>query len=105
MARYLVNVQLRQGWQSDRTVRARSPEAAYERVCRELARSRVDTSQGGEVTVVRVRRGRRGVQVVGPRGGWGDGPGDSGLAGVREPRRPKPGPPSLTMELELPRGA
>lgn len=99
MARYHVSVQLRQGWHCDRTVRARSAEAAYEKVCRELVESSVDTSRGGEVTVERKRRGPRKVTLLRPRG---DG-GDSGLAGVREPRRPQPGPPSLTMALDLPR--
>ncbi len=89
---------------------ARSADSAYERVCRDLVESRVDTFHGGEVTVVRIRRGRPGAQVVGGEpggfggfGGFGGGH-DSGLAGVREPQRPKPGPPSLSMELDLPRG-
>ncbi len=103
MARYVVDVRLAQGWHSARTVRARSPEAAFERVCRELAESPVDTSRGGEVLVVRKRRGWRDALVVGSRGGSGEGRG-GGLAGVREPRRPKPGAPSLAMELALPRG-
>jgi len=75
----------------------------FERVCRELAESRIDTSRGGEVLVVRKRRGRLDALVVGSRGDSGEGRG-GGLAGVREPRRPKPGAPSLAMELALPRG-
>ena len=104
MARYVVDVRLAQGWHSARTVRARAPEGAFERVCRDLAESRIDTSRGGEVLVVRKRRGWRDALVVGSRGGSGEGRDDGGLAGVREPRRPKPGPPSLVMELDLPRG-
>lgn len=104
MARFLVDVRLHQGWHSTRAVRARSAEAAYERVCRDLAEAHVDTTRGGEVTVVQQRRWRHGGKVVDPRGGSGGGPDTDGLAGVREPRRPKPGPPSLTMALELPRG-
>ena len=42
----------------------------------------------------------------GPRTGWtrndGDGPDEGGSAGVREPRRPLPGPGSLHAELDLP---
>ena len=41
-------------------------------------------------------RGRRLVGAFAP-----DGP-DDGLAGVREPRRPLPTPPSLRAEAELP---
>jgi hypothetical protein len=33
---------------------------------------------------------------------WPDDEGGDGSAGVREPRRPKPGPGSLSMEAELP---
>jgi hypothetical protein len=33
-------------------------------------------------------------------GGDSGGGGDGGLAGVREPRRPKPGPPSARMAIE-----
>ena len=105
MARFLVDVRLHQGWSSTRTVRARSADAAYERVCRDLAEAHVDTTRAGQVTVVRMRRGRHGVQVfAGPRGRFDGGPDTDGLAGVREPRRPQPGPPSLTMQLELPGG-
>ena len=45
-------------------------------------------------------RGRRLVGAFLPDGP-GDGPG-GGLAGVREPRRPLPAPPSLRAEAELP---
>jgi len=55
--------------------------------------------------VARKRRGRRDVVVLAAGGRWDDGSNDGGLAGVREPRRPKPGPPSLTMALDLPRDA
>ena len=68
MARFRVNVRLHQGWSATRTVRARSAEAAYGRVCRDLAAAHVEITRGGEVTVVRQRRWRHGVQVVDPRG-------------------------------------
>jgi len=54
MARFLVDVRLHQGWSSTRTVRARSADAAYERVCRDLAEAHVDTTRAGQVTVVRM---------------------------------------------------
>ncbi|WP_411286076.1 hypothetical protein [Lapillicoccus sp.] len=62
MARFMVDVRLHRRWSSTRTVRARSAEAAYERVCRALAEAHVDTTRGGEVTVVWQRRGRHGAR-------------------------------------------
>lgn len=38
----------------------------------------------------------------GPDSGPPEGPDDGGLAGVREPRRPRPAPPSLSMSLPEP---
>ena len=38
---------------------------------------------------------------VAPRGDWGP-PEDDGGAGVREPRRPLPTPPSMSQALDLP---
>lgn len=53
---------------------------------------------------VRRRHSRRAKErmVVGTRSGGDDGPEDTGLAGVREPRRPLPAPPSLYAEVPLP---
>jgi hypothetical protein len=56
----------------------------------------------GDTTVYAVYRHRRlrGRRFVGL---W-SGPGyDGGPAGVREPRRPRPTPPSLSVQLEVPR--
>ncbi|GLY13824.1 hypothetical protein LWF15_02020 [Kineosporia rhizophila] len=51
------------------------------------------------------RRRPESVQGDGPwPGGWfgaGDDPDEGGSAGVREPRRPKPGPGSMSMQAEL----
>ena len=50
----------------------------------------------------RLRRRRSLVTVAGGFGeGWGGGD-DGGLAGVREPRRPKPGPGHLSAALDPP---
>jgi hypothetical protein len=53
---------------------------------------------GMELAVV-IRKGlrRRATVLTGNPAG---GPDDGGLAGVREPRRPKPSPPSLRAERE-----
>lgn len=47
--------------------------------------------------------GRRSNPVLG-QGSWIEGPDEDegGSAGVREPRRPKPGPGSMSMEADLP---
>jgi hypothetical protein len=52
----------------------------------------------GTFAVYRRRRARR-RRFEGLFGGLG---GDDGTAGVREPRRPHPAPPSLRAEAELP---
>lgn len=81
-------------------VRARTPQDAYQRavsdqfLVREHARWVSVTRRG-----LLPRRTPRHVTFAGSA--WpGDGPG--GTAGVREPRRPKPTPPSLRVEREEP---
>jgi hypothetical protein len=98
MARYDVDVRIKAGQHVRRRVRARSGPAAYERVMRE------HIEHGGEwsmelavVTRKGIRRRRSTVLTGAPPGGPGD---DGGLAGVREPRRPKPTPPSLRQTRE-----
>ena len=96
MARYDVDVRIKPGQHVRRKVRAKSGHAAYERVMRE------HVEHGGawsmELAIV-TRKGlrRRSTVLSGPPSGDGD---DGGLAGVREPRRPKPTPPSLRAERE-----
>jgi hypothetical protein len=96
MARYDVDVRIKPGEHVHRRVRAKSGHAAYERVMRE------HVEHGGawsiELAVV-TRKGlrrRRSTVLAGPPPDGGDG----GLAGVREPRRPKPSPPSLRQARE-----
>ena len=100
MARYDVDVRLKPGHHVRRKVRAKSGHAAYERVVREHIES------GGEWTLdptlswaIVTRKGlrRRSTVLTGARPDRGD---DGGTAGVREPRRPKPAPPSLRAERE-----
>lgn len=64
-----------------------------------LARTAMPDPPGAELyTVYRRRRlGRRKLVGTFPAGG-----GDDGLAGVREPRRPHPTPPSLRAALDPP---
>ena len=66
-----------------------------------LARRDMPDSAGLEVYAVYRHRRLRGRKLVGlyPAGGGG---GDDGTAGVREPRRPYPAPPSLSAEADLP---
>ncbi len=91
MARYDVDIRVRPGEHVRRKVRAGCAPAAYERVMRE------HIEHGGawsmELAIV-PRRGLRRQSTVfsGRPGQSGD---DGGLAGVREPRRPKPSPPGL----------
>jgi hypothetical protein len=88
MARYDVDVRLKPGHHVRRKVRARSGHAAYERVARE------HVEQGGEWSLdlaIVTRKGlRRKSTVLTAKPDAG-----GGTAGVREPRRPKPNPPSL----------
>ncbi len=96
MARYDVDVRIKPGQHVRRKVRAKSGHAAYERVVRE------HVEHGGawsmELAIV-TRKGlrRRSTVLSGPPSSGGD---DGGLAGVREPRRPKPTPPSLRAARE-----
>jgi hypothetical protein len=64
-----------------------------------LARRTLPLLPHAEVYAVYRLRRLRGRRLVGtfPVGG-----GDDGLAGVREPRRPQPAPPSLRAEAEPP---
>ena len=95
MARYDVDVRIQPGQHVRRKVRAKSGHAAYERVVREHVESGGEWSM--ELAVV-TRKGlrRRSTVFTGakPRGD------DGGLAGVREPRRPKPTPPTLRQARE-----
>ena len=65
-----------------------------------LARRSLPVPAGVELYAVYRHRRLRGRQLVGtyPAGGGGD----DGLAGVREPRRPRPSPPSLRAEADIP---
>ena len=96
MARYDVDVRIQPRQHVRRTVRARSGHAAYERVMREHVES--GGTPGMELAIV-TRQGlrRRATVLTGNPAGGAD---DGGLAGVREPRRPKPSPPSLRAERE-----
>lgn len=89
MARYDVDIRMRPGQHVRRRVRARSGGAAYERVIREHVEHGGESSM--ELAVV-TRRGLRRRSTVLTPPGRGDG---GGPAGVREPRRPMPGPPGL----------
>ena len=91
MARYDVDVRIKPGQHVRRKVRAKSGHAAYERVIREHVESGGEWSM--ELAIV-TRKGlrRRSTVLTGAKPDRGD---DGGLAGVREPRRPKPTPPSL----------
>ena len=96
MARYDVDVRIQPRLHVRRTVRAKTGHAAYERVMREHVES--GGPPGMELAIV-TRKGlrRRATVLSGNSAGGSD---DGGLAGVREPRRPKPSPPSLRAERE-----
>jgi hypothetical protein len=97
MARYDVEIRIKPGQHVRRKVRARSGHAAYERVIREHVEN--GGARGMELAVV-TRKGlrrRRSTVLTGNAPGGGE---DGGLAGVREPRRPKPTPPSLRQARE-----
>jgi hypothetical protein len=100
MARYRVTVDVEKGPRLERTIRARSALAAYQSARSALIEDGVDPQAHCLASVRRRRRLRGSVLVAG--GPWGDGR-DDGRAGVREPRRPKPSPPSLSARLDLPR--
>jgi hypothetical protein len=100
MARYEVDVCLKPGQRVRRKVRAKSGHAAYERVVREHIEAGGEWSMELAVVTRRGLRRRRATVLTGMPPGRGDGGGEGGLAGVREPRRPKPMPPSLRMARE-----
>jgi hypothetical protein len=100
MARYQVTVDVEKGPRLDRTVRARSALAAYQSARSALIDDGVDPGARCLATVRRRHTLRRATLVAG--GPWTGG-GDDGLAGVREPRRPSPAPPTLSLRRDLPR--
>lgn len=81
-------------------IHAESEEAARDHVRRIWGARRPEDCV---MTTYRQRRGRRRVLVGNDYlpGGGGEG-GDDGSAGVREPRRPLPGPSHLYAEAPLP---
>ncbi len=99
MARYQVTVDVERGPRLDRTVRARSALAAYQSARSALIEDGVDPRARCLATVRRRHPLRRSTLVAG--GPWAGG-GDDGLAGVREPRRPSPAPPSLSLRRDAP---
>jgi hypothetical protein len=101
MARYEVTIDVAHGPRIARKVRARCAEAAYQSVRSGLIDAGVEPSAGHLSTVQRRRLLRRSPMILGTWGYGSDGR-DGGPAGVREPRRPKPAPPSLTIELDEP---
>jgi len=82
-----------------RTFRAHIEAASPAEALMAARRSVPAPAWHGQVSVYRHRR-LRGRRLVGTYLA-GD-PGDDGLAGVREPRRPAPGPPGLRAEAEDP---
>src|SRR3954471_12269134 len=101
MARYRVTVDVERGPRLDRTVRARSALAAYQSARSALIEDGVDPQARCLATVRRRRPLRRSTLVAG--GPWTGG-GEDGLAVVREPRRPSPAPPGLSVRREPPQG-
>lgn len=100
MARYEVTIDVAHGPRVARKVRARCAEAAYQSVRSGLIEAGVEPGERHLSTVRQRRLLRRTLQLL---GSWGRGDGDDGTAGVREPRRPKPNPPSLRMAMSEPR--
>jgi len=100
MARYEVIIDVAHGPRVARTVRAGSPRAAYQSVRSRMIEAGVEPGARHLSTVRRRRLLRRSLTLL---GSWDLGGGDDGTAGVREPRRPKPNPPSLRMALIEPR--
>ena len=97
MARYDVDVRIKPGQHVRRKVRARSGHAAYERVVREHVESGGEWSMELAIVTRKGLRRRRSTVLTGAKPDRGD---DGGLAGVREPRRPKPTPPTLRQARE-----
>lgn len=100
MARYKVSIDVAHGARIARTVRARSAQAAYQSVRSVLVESGVELDGRHLSTVRRRRLLRRSLRLL---GSWDFRGGDDGSAGVREPRRPKPAPPSQRVGLIEPR--
>ena len=96
MPRYEVSIDVAHGPRVVRTVHARSAQAAYQSVRSGLIGTGADPDARHLSTVRRRRLMRRSLNLL---GSWNLGEGDDGTAGVREPRRPRPAPPSLTNEL------
>ena len=96
MASYDVHVQDSRG--ARRNFRAHI-EAASPSEAVALARRSLPDLPEQPVYAVYRRRRLRSRQLVGLYPGRG---GDDGLAGVREPRRPRPTPPSLHASADLP---
>ena len=96
MASYDVHVQDSRGVRRNfrAHIEAASPSEAVA-----LARRSLPDLPGQQVYAVYRRRRLRGRRLVGLYPGEG---GDDGLAGVREPRRPRPTPPSLHASADLP---
>jgi hypothetical protein len=95
MARFDVDVRIKPGQHLRRKVRARSGHAAYERVVREHVEAGGEWSMDLAIITRKGLRRRSTVLTGNPAGG----PEDGGLAGVREPRRPKPVPPTLRLAI------
>lgn len=96
MASYDVVLQDRAGGQRNcrLQVHAASPSEAVM-----WARASMPLSTEDHLYAVYRHRRARGRKLVGLFAGVG---GDDGTAGVREPRRPLPAPPSLRAEADLP---
>ncbi len=95
MARYDVDVRIKPGQHVRRKVRAKSGHAAYERVVREHVEQRRRVVDGAGDRHPQGPAPPRSTVLTGhARSGRDDG----GLAGVREPRRPKPTPPQPARE-------
>ncbi len=90
-------------------VRADTPSEAAVRVTEELGRIWGKSAGPLKMASWRAERERVLAGMIGARrsavtgqGPWPDGFGEGGTAGVREPRRPKPGPGSMSMRADLP---
>jgi hypothetical protein len=105
MARYEVIIDVAHGPRVSRIVRARCAEAAYQAVRSGLIEAGVEPGARELSTVWRLGLLRGSLIPLGSGDlpGIDDGDGDDGTAGVREPRRPNPAPPSLRVALIEPR--
>jgi hypothetical protein len=85
-------------------VHGRDEQAVVSRAMSQAVDGGLSTTLLKPPVIRRARRFRR-SDIERPLSFGGDGPGDAGgdgPAGVREPRRPKPGPPSLQVALPEP---